>query len=120
MRMRSFRSVGTPKYTSRSNRPGRKSDESNRSGRFVAPNTNTRPCGPLLLPLVPSNSERRDATTRSITPPPLFVPAFPSRRGAKLSISSKNRMAADVGRFVDAAFRADSKTFRIFASLSPT
>ncbi len=67
--------------TSFSNRPGRSSAGSMRSGRFVAPSTTTSFIGSM-----PSSSVSRAATTRSVTPESKLCP----RRGASASISSRN------------------------------
>lgn len=101
--------TSSPGFTSTnlSNLPGVIRELSSRSGRLVAPITNTLVSGELCNL---SNSASSCETIRSMTPPESpFLPRF----GAKLSISSKKMTHGD-------ACLALSNTFRRFSSLWPT
>mmetsp|Transcript_12660 Transcript_12660/g.38743 ORF Transcript_12660/g.38743 Transcript_12660/m.38743 type:complete len:268 (+) Transcript_12660:2284-3087(+) len=97
---------GVPTNTSRSKRPGRNRPASTRSGRFVAPTTNTSPPEESS----PSTSASSWLTMRSETPPESEPRP---RAGARASSSSKN---ITHGR----AARARTNRSRTFFSLSPT
>mmetsp|Transcript_56594 Transcript_56594/g.175982 ORF Transcript_56594/g.175982 Transcript_56594/m.175982 type:complete len:370 (+) Transcript_56594:895-2004(+) len=86
----------------RSSRPGRKSERSRRSGRFVAPTRKT-------VAGMASSSVTSCETTRSMTPPESLPRP---RAGARESSSSKNKTQG-------CRSRALWKRFRTFRSLSP-
>mmetsp|Transcript_3651 Transcript_3651/g.22861 ORF Transcript_3651/g.22861 Transcript_3651/m.22861 type:complete len:260 (-) Transcript_3651:1773-2552(-) len=121
LRVRAWRTLALPSACSAmptntilSNLPGRMRAASIKSGRLVAPTTNT--CGGAdpprvaLLSATPSSSANSCATTRSVAPPP--APPAPPRAGARASSSSKNITAG-------AASLALANTSLTFRSLSP-
>uniref|UniRef100_A0A2M4CVD5 Uncharacterized protein n=1 Tax=Anopheles darlingi TaxID=43151 RepID=A0A2M4CVD5_ANODA len=96
-----------PTYSSLSNRPGRNSAGSIKSGRLVAASMKICCAGSFEMPSISLNICE---TTRSITPPE--SPLTP-RFGANESSSSRNRTHGE-------AVRARSNTSRTFCSLCPT